>query len=116
MPRPEHAASTSAQLRQDIDSGRTGDKVAAPDPAAAPLGTDEEAAGTPPSPEDVALTRAAEPRGKRPRDPDRAGRMSTSAAPDGRPRGGRAAVWIGAGSGILAGACLGLAYGWLLVR
>ena len=30
-----------------IDSGRTGDKVAFPDPAAAPLGSDEEAAGTP---------------------------------------------------------------------
>jgi hypothetical protein len=26
-----------SQLRRDIDSGRTGDKVAAPDPAAAPL-------------------------------------------------------------------------------
>jgi hypothetical protein len=37
------------QLRADIDSGRTGDKVAAPDPAMAPLGTDDEAAGTPPS-------------------------------------------------------------------
>jgi hypothetical protein len=35
------------QLRSAIDSGGTGDKVAFPDPAAAPLGTDEEAAGTP---------------------------------------------------------------------
>jgi hypothetical protein len=35
------------QLRHDIDRGHTGDKVAFPDPAAAPLGTDEEAAGTP---------------------------------------------------------------------
>lgn len=33
------------QLRQDIDSGKTGDKVAYPDPAAAPLGSDDEAAG-----------------------------------------------------------------------
>jgi hypothetical protein len=40
--------STIAQLRDDIDAGRTGDKVDWPDPAAAPLGTDEEAAGTPP--------------------------------------------------------------------
>jgi uncharacterized protein YbaR (Trm112 family) len=32
-------------VRADIDSGRTGDKVAAPDPSAAPLGTDEEAGG-----------------------------------------------------------------------
>jgi hypothetical protein len=39
---------TVAQLRGDIDAGRTGDKVDWPDPAAVPLGTDEEAAGTPP--------------------------------------------------------------------
>lgn len=39
--------STVEQLRADIDQGRTGDKVVAGDPAAAPLGTDEEAAGTP---------------------------------------------------------------------
>gem|GEM_PF-1039288 len=41
-------ADTTEQLRADIDSGRTGDKVRVSDPAAAPLGTDEEAAGTPP--------------------------------------------------------------------
>jgi hypothetical protein len=40
---------TIAQLRNDIDAGRTGDKTAWPDPAAVPLGVDEEAAGTPPS-------------------------------------------------------------------
>jgi hypothetical protein len=39
--------STTEQLRDDIDHGRTGDKVSVSDPAAAPLGTDEEAAGTP---------------------------------------------------------------------
>lgn len=50
-----HSKSRNAsQLRQDIDRGRTGDKVdAAADPAVAPLGTDEEAAGTPPSPGEV---------------------------------------------------------------
>lgn len=37
------------QLRAAIDSGATGDKVAFPDPAAAPLGTDAEAAGASPS-------------------------------------------------------------------
>jgi hypothetical protein len=42
------AAPTADQLRDDIDSGRTHDKVAKPDPAAAPLGTDDEASGTPP--------------------------------------------------------------------
>lgn len=38
-------SATSLQLKDDIDSGRTEDKVAFPDPAAAPLGTDEEAGG-----------------------------------------------------------------------
>jgi len=42
------------------DSGRTGDKVSAPDPAMAPLGADDEAAGTPPSPAAIALTRRME--------------------------------------------------------
>jgi hypothetical protein len=41
------AGASAARLRRDIDAGRTGDKVSWPDPAAAPLGTDEEAAGTP---------------------------------------------------------------------
>jgi hypothetical protein len=51
---------TLEQLRADIDSGRTGDKVSAPDPAMAPLGTDDEAAGMPPSPAAIALTRRLE--------------------------------------------------------
>jgi len=34
-------------LRDQIDSGKFRDKVAAPDPATAPLGTDDEAAGAP---------------------------------------------------------------------
>jgi hypothetical protein len=38
------------QLKHAIDSGRTGDKVAFPDPAMAPLGTDEEAGGNPTHP------------------------------------------------------------------
>lgn len=37
------------KLRHAIDSGRTGDKVRAPDLAAAPLGTDDEAAGVMPT-------------------------------------------------------------------
>jgi hypothetical protein len=48
---------TTARLRAEIDSGRTGDKVATIDPAAAPLGTDDEAAGTPPTLDAVALAR-----------------------------------------------------------
>lgn len=37
--------SETERLRGDIDAGRTGDKVPFSDPAAAPLGTDDEAAG-----------------------------------------------------------------------
>jgi hypothetical protein len=39
------SGATADRLRADIDSGRTGDKVAFPDASAAPLGTDEEAGG-----------------------------------------------------------------------
>jgi len=46
--RPPNMA--AERLRNDIDAGRTGDKVPYPDPAAAPLGTDDEAAGTRPPP------------------------------------------------------------------
>jgi hypothetical protein len=45
---------TVEQLRADIDSGRTGDKVPSHDPAATPLGTDDEAGGTSLSPEVIA--------------------------------------------------------------
>ena len=48
------------QLRHDIDTGRTGDKVAAPDPAAVPLGTDDEAAGATIDPRAVAALREME--------------------------------------------------------
>jgi hypothetical protein len=51
---------TLAQLRQDIVSGSTGDKVAVLDPSMASLGTDDEAAGEPPSPEMIAAVRKAE--------------------------------------------------------
>ncbi|ALA19183.1 MULTISPECIES: hypothetical protein [Chelatococcus] len=44
---PPEAPATVERLRRDIDLGKTGDKVPFPDPAAAPLGTDDEAAGTP---------------------------------------------------------------------
>ena len=39
----------SQQVRDDIDAGRTRDKVDHPDPATAPLGTDAEAGGAPAS-------------------------------------------------------------------
>lgn len=57
MPKQEAAVAkedklhaTCEQLRAHIDSGQTGSKVPWPDPAAAPLGADEEAAGTPVAP------------------------------------------------------------------
>ena len=43
------APETADRLRTDIDRGLSGDKVPALDPAAAPLGTDDEAAGQPPT-------------------------------------------------------------------
>lgn len=43
-----------SQARQATDSGKTKDKVDHPDPAAAPLGTDEEAGGARTTPEDIA--------------------------------------------------------------
>ena len=64
-PSTNDPALTTARLRHEIDSGRTGDKIANIDPAAAPLGTDEEAAGTPPSREAVRVAMAHEV--KRPR-------------------------------------------------
>lgn len=59
---------TADRLRHDIDRGRAGDKVDFSDPAAAPLGTDAEAAGTPPSQEQSRRARAAEIQ-HRPKDP-----------------------------------------------
>lgn len=59
-PPPDDARPTAAQLAADIDSGRTGDKNPVRDPALAPLGTDDEAAGRAPEPFRVALARRSE--------------------------------------------------------
>ena len=62
---------TADRLRHDIDRGRSGDKVPHPDPAAAPLGTDDEAGGHSPRPHQVQaaaateLGRATEPQPRR---------------------------------------------------
>jgi hypothetical protein len=53
---------TVEQLRSDIDGGRTMDKIRGNDPAMAPLGADEEAAGTPLSAEAISMARAYERR------------------------------------------------------
>ena len=59
-PPPASGRPTTAQLKGDIDSGRTGDKVGVFDPALAPLGTDDEAAGAPHSREAIAMARREE--------------------------------------------------------
>lgn len=46
---PDPAPRTVDQLRQRIDAGLEGDKVPEGDPASTPLGTDDEAAGFPPT-------------------------------------------------------------------
>lgn len=59
-PPPKNDAAGAARLRRAADVGRTDDKVDHPDPAAAPLGTDAEAAGTPPTAEQVRMAEARE--------------------------------------------------------
>jgi hypothetical protein len=44
------------QVRDRIDSGATGEKASGSDPAAAPLGTDAEAAGVPSEPTEEEIT------------------------------------------------------------
>jgi len=55
---------TTAMLKGDIDSGRTGDKNPVFDPGLSPLGTDDEAAGRPPTPFRIALARRYETMGR----------------------------------------------------
>jgi hypothetical protein len=64
---------TIEQLRDAIDSGRTGEKVPFHDPAAAPLGADEEAAGTPLPRDAVTATLARETGRTSHRDQDQRG-------------------------------------------
>jgi hypothetical protein len=64
-PRPRPApddghGATAAQLKQDITSGATGDKVAVFDPGVADVLTGAEAAGTPMTPEMIELARKTE--------------------------------------------------------
>jgi hypothetical protein len=57
---PDSNEPTTAQLKADIDSGATGDKVEVFDPGLSPLGTDDEAAGTPAEPHRIRLARRME--------------------------------------------------------
>ncbi len=52
------------ELRARIDRGENGDKIPFADPAAAPLGTDEEAGGTPPTAEQLSIAQRNETRGR----------------------------------------------------
>ena len=54
-------APTTDQLRHDIDSGATGEKVDFPDLATVPLGTDDEAAGFPPTRQERRMAAASAP-------------------------------------------------------
>ena len=53
-------APTSDAIRMAIDAGKGSDKIAFPDPSAAPLGTDDEAGGHPPTPEQRRMAAASE--------------------------------------------------------
>ncbi|WP_375450709.1 hypothetical protein [uncultured Devosia sp.] len=53
---------TTEQLRDRIDKGETGEKIAMPDPATAPLGTDAEAGGQPPTGPELRLAEASSPK------------------------------------------------------
>ncbi|MGK9167445.1 hypothetical protein KXR53_14165 [Inquilinus limosus] len=67
MPPPSRSERpTTEQLRHDIDRGLTGDKIPVQDPAAAPLGTDDEAAGMPPTPDEIHNARSREAIGRPP--------------------------------------------------
>jgi hypothetical protein len=59
---------TWSQVRDRIDRGETGDKVAVGDPAAAPLGTDAEAGGAITDADEIARSAAAEEAGPTARD------------------------------------------------
>jgi hypothetical protein len=88
--------STTDQLRDDIDSGRTGDKVPASDPAAAPLATDDEAAGKAPTPQEV----------------DKARRQEVARPPTlPQQNSGARRAWLLI---VLAMICLGLLFAWAL--
>ncbi|MCO5733088.1 hypothetical protein [Rhizobium sp. SSA_523] len=61
-PHPTASHPTASQVRGDIQQGLTGDKRPGIDPAAAPMETDAEAGGAPPTPEEIAMARASQPR------------------------------------------------------
>jgi hypothetical protein len=81
-----------AQAKDQIDSGRAGDKTAWPDPAASPLGTDAEAGGDRTAPEVIARNQE----------------NQAVAPPYQRPKP-RLAIWLAVATGVI------LAFGALLL-
>lgn len=96
---PKTPVETTAQLRIAIDQGYAGSKVDATDPAAAPLGTDDEAGGTPNTTAQVRLAAAHEIR-------------ATPTSPRQRTSGIGAAWWL-IGFSVLMGALIIAAVFWL---
>jgi len=69
QPRGNSEPPTADRIRADISRGRTGEKVNFPDPAAAPLGTDDEAAGHAPTPHERQMEDRHRPQPNPPRAP-----------------------------------------------
>ena len=78
--------SNPAQVRGDIQSGRTGDKRNGYDPAMAPLETDAEAAGTPMTTEQVELSRETQVQGDADRSPPEYSDAMRPPTPHSKPR------------------------------
>ena len=104
----------TSRLRADIDAGKTGDKTPGEDPAAAPLGTDEEAAGTPIDPALAERVRRGE---RRPEGDSLSRQNATPRAEDARISHKRtrrlvaALVWLAVALGLAVGALV-----WALMR
>ena len=97
-------AQTTQQLKADIDSGLTGDKVAEGfDLGLSPLGTDDEAAGTPNTVEQIAAARALEETNAPKPPPEQSAYGTKRAGP---------AVWVIVGALVLVLAAVGAAV-WL---
>lgn len=99
---------TADALRQALDHGQGGDKVNFTDPAAAPLGTDDEAAGHPPTQEQIRMAAAAELGPLRPKAAPKAQRTAPERAGARGP--GRVALWW-LSAVVAAGVLLALLFG-----
>jgi len=106
QPEPASRGCWPDRVRGDIDAGRTGDKVGGFDPAAAPLGADDEAAGVVLDPEFIARVRAIE-LAKAPRPSTWMNCATPELAPDGR--GVRTPYLWPIAAGVLAAAVLAAA-------